>query len=344
MLKKIFPALIIISIALTVIVLLNRNTSEDKTYKVLFISSYHQDFPWVKEIETGIKKAFEEQNLSIDYTSFYMNTKRQPGRVQILSSAEKARTQILRQNPDIVIVSDDNATEYVAAKMKNTKYNFVFCGVNNEPQAYGLPASNITGVLERHRFADAFKILKILVPNTRKIAVLSEKSESSDLIVSQLKEQRNDIPAEIIGVHTIEYFEEWQNLVKDYQNKADALMIVLYTSFKGKAGNVVPEQQVMNWYTSNTKLPDVGLFPFFAEQGGMLADAVNGYSQGYTAAKMAIRILRGEKPLNIGIKTTSDGIIYINSIRTQKLDIKIPPEIYESARIIREDQQNYGNQ
>lgn len=49
---------------------------------------------------------------------------------------------------------DDNACELVGKKYINKTLPLVFCGMNGEPENYGFPAENITGVVERHHLRE----------------------------------------------------------------------------------------------------------------------------------------------------------------------------------------------
>lgn len=307
---------------------------EVKEYKVLYIASYHSTFSWVKEIERGVKKSFFDKKIKMEYDSFYMNTKIDSKPEQIKSKANEAKEIITKFNPDIIIVSDENALNSVALPLRNSKYNFIFCGINGEPEQYNLPASNITGVLERHHFIDAIKILKLIKPKVKNIAVLSENSESSQLIISQLKKDTKNMHVNFVGIHQTNSYEKWKELVLNYQKKADALMIILYFTLKDKYGEPVDGREVIEWTTENSDLPEVSTFTFLPEDGGLLSVSVNGFSQGYMAADMAIKVLKGEKLSNLNIKSTKDGIIYINAQRAQSLKLKIPVQLIESSKII----------
>ncbi|MEI7475501.1 MAG: ABC transporter substrate binding protein [bacterium] len=321
--------IILLSFSIYIFKLPQKNT---RIYNVLYVASYHETFSWSKDIESGILSAFKDKNMPIHFKSIYMDTKRKSSKKQILSSAQIVKSYILKHNPDIIIISDENALLYVALPMQNTKYNFVFCGVNGEPETYGLPKSNITGVLERHRFDDASRVLRLIDNNIHKIAVISDESETSSIMIKQLKEAK--LHVNITEIHQSNSFDEWKNLIKSYQNKVDAIMVILYFTVKDNNGNHINEKDMINMLTSNSDLPEIGLWPFFVDDGGLTAVALKGNSQGYNAAVMAIGILKGRKPTSFKIKPTQDGVIYINAKRAVQLKLNIPPELLDSSKVI----------
>ena len=127
-------------------------TGESSSFKVLVVMSYHESMPWVKEIKEGIDSEIEGV---CDLKYFYMDTKRNiEGGPQ---KAKEAYAMYLDFRPDGVIAADDNAQSmFVVPYLKNkVKTPVVFCGVNHEPDTYGYPASNITGVLERDHIGES---------------------------------------------------------------------------------------------------------------------------------------------------------------------------------------------
>lgn len=307
---------------------------EVKPKKILFISSYHKSFSWVQSIEAGVKETFKKKRIPIIYESFYMDTKRKSKKVEVLESAKNARDLIESWSPDGVIVSDDNAVKYVVSKMLNTKYKFSFCGVNNEPEDYGLPAFNVTGVLERHRFIDTMKIVRIIAPKVKRIAVLSEKSPSSDLILKQFFKKVDDLPVKVTCVHQSNSFDDWKKVINKYKKNTDAFLIVLYFSIKDNQGNSVDSEKIVKWITDNSNLPEVSFFGFFVKDGGLMSDAVDSYSQGAKAAGKLIKMLKNPDSKPPPIEVTTDGIIYINAQRAKALNLIIPSDLVEGSNII----------
>ncbi len=326
---------IITAFVLIIGLLIIRSTiTEEKEYKVLFIASYHSTMGWVVNAQKGLKKAFKEKGVKINYRAFYMDSKRKSGSEQILQSAKQATALIKEWEPDIIIVSDENALIYVALPLRDTKYKFVFCGINGDPKDYKLPSENITGVLERHHFVDSIKVLQLMDPMVKKVAVISEASKSSTLIVNQLIKEIPLLPVKVTGVHKTSSFKEWKKLVKEYQDKVDALMVILFFTLKDEDGKPVQSKELLDWTIANSRLPDVGIFKFFVDEGGLTAVAVNGYSQGYHAGKVAIKVLKGASPQKITPKRTKDGVIYINAKRARAFKLNIPSELLDSVNII----------
>ena len=136
-------------------------------YKVLVVFSYEEDFPWDVEIRDGIEFAF---NGEVELHYFYMDTK-----VNLLSGRQKAAEAFAlyrRLQPDGVIAADDNAQAMfvVPYLMNQVTTPVMFCGVNAEAEAYGYPAKNVSGILERFHLEETIAFSRQFYPEIKNFA------------------------------------------------------------------------------------------------------------------------------------------------------------------------------
>ncbi len=317
----------IISVLLSVAVLGCIKPSE----KVLLIFSYHPEHPWVVEETRGAEDILEERGVETE--KFYLDTKRNTSAEWKEEVAEEAVRKIDDFKPDLVIVFDDNACELVAKEYIGESLPFVFCGMNGEPEDYGFPAQNITGVIERHHLEETIELLRRLVPDVEKLAIMSDDSPTSQAFITSVK---NIIPPiEISEFYTTNDFDAWKAEVKGLQTKVDAIGIYVYHTIKEKSGEEsLPPEDVLGWTLENSKLPDFTFSDFTVRDGVLCGVTVSGYEQGMTAAEIAIRILNGEKPADIPIECPEKGTPMINRIRAEELNIEIPADVLEAVEIL----------
>ena len=317
----------IISVLLSVAVLGCIKPSE----KVLLIFSYHPEHPWVVEETRGAEDILEERGVETE--KFYLDTKRNTSAEWKEEVAEEAVRKIDDFKPDLVIVFDDNACELVAKEYIGESLPFVFCGMNGEPEDYGFPAQNITGVIERHHLEETIELLRRLVPDVEKLAIMSDDSPTSQAFITSVK---NIIPPiEISEFYTTNDFDAWKAKVKGLQTKVDAIGIYVYHTIKEKSGEEsLPPEDVLGWTLENSKLPDFTFSDFTVRDGVLCGVTVSGYEQGMTAAEIAIRILNGEKPADIPIECPEKGTPMINRIRAEELNIEIPADVLEAVEIL----------
>jgi len=317
----------IISVLLLVTVLGCIKPSE----KVLLIFSYHPEYPWVVEETRGADDILEERGVETE--KFYLDTKRNTSAEWKEEVAEEAVSKIDDFQPDLVIVFDDNACELVAKEYIGESLPFVFCGMNGEPEDYGFPAQNITGVIERHHLEATINLLQQLVPDIKELAIISDDSPTSQAFITSV----NNIipPIEISEFYTTNDFDAWKAEVEGLQTKVDAIGIYVYHTIKEEGGEEsLPPEDVLGWTLENSKLPDFAFSDFTVRDGVLCGVTVSGYEQGMAAAEIAIRILNGQKPADIPIECPEKGTPMINEIRAEELNIEIPADVLEEVEIL----------
>ena len=318
---------VIISVLLLVAVLGCIQPSE----KVLLIFSYHPEHPWVVDETRGAEDILEERGVETE--KFYLDTKRNTSAEWKESVAAEAMSKIDDFQPDLVIVFDDNACELVAKEYIDESLPFVFCGMNSEPEDYGFPAQNITGVIERHHLAATINLLKQLVPDVEKLAIMSDDSPTSQAFITSV--QNIIPPIEISEFYTTNDFDAWKAEVQELQTKVDAIGIYVYHTIKEEGEEEsLPPEDVLGWTLENSKLPDFTFSDFTVMDGVLCGVTVSGYEQGMAAAEIAIRILNGEKPADIPIECPEEGTPMINEIRAEELNIEIPADVLEEVEIL----------
>lgn len=320
----------IILIAIISLVFLNVGCAKNSK-KALLIFSYDSEYSWVQEEARGAEDILGNKGIAIE--KFYMDTKRHTSRDWGEKAADNAVKKIEEFKPDIVIVFDDNACDLVAKKYIGQKLPFVFCGMNGEPEDYGFPAENITGVLERELYAESIELLKKLVPKVKKVAMLFDESNTSKKAISQLR--NTDLHVEVSEIFSTNDFNEWKAKVRELQTSVDALGVIAYHTLKDKDSKTsLPMEAVLNWTLENSKIPDFSINDFTVRDGVLCGVVQSGYQQGKAAAEIALRILNGESPADIPVIAPREGITLVNKRRADDLKIQIPQEVSQSATLI----------
>ncbi|MFC1904908.1 ABC transporter substrate-binding protein, partial [Chloroflexota bacterium] len=160
---------------------------------MLLVFSYHPEYSWVAEETRGVDDILKDRGVETEI--FYMDTKGNTSTEWKEKVAEEAVKKIGESKPDLVIAFDDNACELVAKKYIGKSLPFVFCGMNGEPEDYGFPAQNITGVIERPQVEATVNLLKQLVPDVEKLAIITDDSPTSQAFIASMK--KTILPIEI---------------------------------------------------------------------------------------------------------------------------------------------------
>ncbi len=299
--------------------------------KLLIIYSYHPEYEWCRQEKRGIEDVFSDQNIIIE--SFYMDTKRKTNKTWEKNITNEAILKIKSFKPDLVIVCDDNACRLVAKQFVDKKLPFVFTGINEDPKVYGMPAKNITGVIERKLISGTIGLLKKLDPSVKTIAIITDNSPTSQATVGRFTQE--NFPVKLYEVYRTNNYDDWKKYVRKIQTEVDALGIYMYfTLEKVNSEESVPYAQVLKWTMENNTLPTFSFEEFSVQDGVLCGETQSGYEQGKEAALMAKEILSGVKPSALPIVIPKKGTLMINEKTAQKLEIVIPEELKQKAKII----------
>ena len=319
---------IIIFLFIALLALMSCSKSSEK---LLVIYSYHPEYEWCQQEKKGIDDVFKDQNIIIE--SFYMDTKRKTNKTWEKNITNDALQKIDSFKPDLVIVCDDNACRLVASQFIDKKLPFVFMGINEDPKLYGMPAKNITGVIERNLISGTIDLLKKLVPSVASIAIITDNSVTSQAAATRFTQ--DNFPVKLYEVYKTNNYDDWKKYVRKIQAEVDALGIYLYFTLEEAGSDVsVPDAHVLKWTLDNTTLPTFS-FENFSVQGGVLCgETQSGYEQGKEAALMAKEIMSGTNPDDLPVRMPKKGTLTINEKTAKKLNIIIPEELKQKAKII----------
>ncbi|MBL7137653.1 MAG: hypothetical protein ISS17_02625 [Bacteroidales bacterium] len=317
--------------AVAIVLLINSCTRKSEPFRVFMVFSYHPEYNWVIEEIDGVNEVFRDNEVITE--SFFMDTKRKTSEAWKTMMADSAMKMINQFDPDLLMVFDDNACEYVAKQFVGTDMPVVFCGMNADPSHYGFPTKNITGITEEVPLNGMVEFLQELVPDIQKVAFMSDQSLTSAGIDEHVRQM--EVPVEILEIRATNNFDEWKSTIEAWQDQIDAIGILTYHTITDTlTGESMNPSDVMKWTTENNKLPDFSLFDFAVYDGVLCSYYIPGNEQGSMAASLALEILRGKSPEEISITYPTEGIRLVNNDRAQQLGIEIPEGI--DATIINE--------
>jgi ABC-type uncharacterized transport system substrate-binding protein len=291
--------------------------------KVLFVTSYHQGYPWSDGEEKGASTALQGSGVQVKF--FRMDTKRHQDEGFRKKAGELARAEIESFRPDVVIVADDPAVQYVLqAHYRGAKLPFVFCGVNWDAAKYGLPYANATGMVE-------VAPVKELVANLRAHA----KGPRLGYLTVDSETERIEGPmyAKTLGApFTSEVyaktFAEWKAAFHRMQGEVDMILL------GNTAGiNDWNEAEAKTLVLAGSKVPSGAAYDFMMPYA-MLGLTKIEEEQGAWAGTTALRILKGTAPSAIPIASNKQSKIFMNVKLAAAAGVVMKPEIVRSAQVV----------
>ncbi|MBC7358223.1 MAG: hypothetical protein H5U10_06780 [Desulfacinum sp.] len=297
--------------------------------------SYHSPWKWTDDQFNGFKAALKD--LDVEYRVVQLDGKRNTSEAHLEKVSREAREIIESWRPDLVYATDDLAQARVAAHYVNRDIPIVFSGVNANPFKYGyVGSSNVTGIMEQEHFVETVNLLREIVPNVKRIAVIFDDDPTWEGVAERmltLLPKLKDI--EVVSWDVIRTFDHYKKRIKELPNEADAVALLGIFTFKDSSGRNVPYTEVLRWTAENSSLPDFSFWKDRISYGTLCAVTVSGFNQGFEAGKLARRILvDGVPPRSLTMHPSLKGEPVISLARARKLGLTIQASLLLSAEIV----------
>ena len=309
------------------------HVSHAASFKVLIVMSYEEDFPWCEDVKKGIEPVMAT---GCNLTYFYMNTKS-----NFEGGTEKAKEAYqLYQNlvPDGVIAVDDNAQSMFVVPYLKGKVTtpVMFCGVNAQPEIYGYPARNISGILERPHFSESFAFAQLLVPSIQRVGFIIKESPTGQAHFNQIQRELDTYPIEITGFKMPKTVKELVTMTEALREESDALLVASLAGVLDDSGKPISEQEgVRIALDIFGNKPVIGAESYTVSYGALCTVVRTGQEQGETAAKMLLKAMGGTSVSTLPVTQNYNGKRMINVTVMKALGIKLRPEILRSAELVR---------
>ena len=305
---------------------------EAASYKILVVMSYEEENPWCIQIKEGIDSVFAGDS-EIKY--FYMDTKKNfEGGVR---KAKDAYEVYKRFRPDGVIAADDNAQSlFVLPYLKDKdKTPVMFCAVNEEPEKYGYPASNVSGILERDFIGESIAFAKQLVPSIHMVGFLAKDSPSGRAILKQVEIESDTYLAKFAGFKLVKTIKETLAVLEDYEKRSDALFITSTNGILDTDGKSLDNEQVTKIVAKFYKKPLIGANDFHVRYGVLCAVIKSGNAQGRVSAEMLLKAIKGTPVNHIPITLNKYGKRMLNVTVMNELGIRPKRRVLVGTELVK---------
>jgi len=232
------------------------------------------------------------------------------------------------QELDLIISMTTPCLTAACSIVKNTPVVFTYV---YDPIAAGAGKSrtehhpNVTGVGSFPPVSDTVAFIQKLAPGVRSVGTLYNSSEAnSRKVVSVARDifQQRGIKLEEVAITgTSEVFQAAHVLAS---RNIQALWIT------GDNTAIQAFEGIVKVAT-DARLPLIINDPEFVERGALACVGLGFYQSGYAAAKLAARIMLGEKPRNIPFEEVAVKTVSLNLEVARKLGITFPPEVIKEA-------------
>jgi ABC-type uncharacterized transport system substrate-binding protein len=292
--------------------------------KCLYVSSYHKGYEWSDGVERGLVAELEGK---CEFKQFDMDVKRNGSEEFKKAAALRAKEMIESFKPDVVIVSDDAAVEYlVVPYYKDSALPIIFCGVNWSAEKYGLPFKNVTGMIEVSPITAQINVAKATIPNLKKVYYLDSDNSTGQKSVVYYKNLFEGKGFEFTS-QLVKTFDEWKGAFVAAQ-EYDCVILRNNAGIEGWN-----DEEAKSFVLANAKKLSM------TESDWVMPFALLGMTkvpeeQGMWAGKTAVQVLGGADISKIKLVENQRSNIFINKQLHEKLNLPVPASILNAAKIL----------
>ncbi|MBF0450975.1 MAG: PAS domain S-box protein [Candidatus Magnetomorum sp.] len=321
MISRFFIFMIIYCIPLCCFIPLNSVNAETEQ-KVLYLNSYHSGYKWSDDIQEGIRSVLDERK-DISLFIEFMDTKRIFDEQCFFRFVRYLKDKYKDFTFDLILTSDDNAFEFIRKfrKILFPTVPIVFCGVNylNPSDLDGI--KNITGVNETADIKATFDLILKLHPQANLVVFICDKTPTGIKIQEKFEALRPYLP-KTLKIKIVE------DMLMDELLKKISLLpprsVIYYTTFfRDASGQFFEYDQSISMIASHSKVPIYGAWDFHLGHGIVGGMLTNGFYQGETAAKLAIRILNGQPADSIPVVNNSPNRYMFDMNQLERFHLRV---------------------
>lgn len=293
--------------------------------EILVISSYHPEYLWDQSYNASLVANLKGEH---HISHFYMDTKRRPVE-EFDQIAEQALAYYHQVKPDLVVLGDDNAINYLATSIASLGTPIVFLGMNENPRNKGFVGHpKITGVLERPLLKRNISEMSQLMGGIKKALVLFDSSnvaltaiEDEFKTQTELRVGQTRVNSQLLGDYDL-----WQEAVLNArQNGYQAIFIGLYHTLIDEQGRHVDERQVLEWTSAHSPVPLFCFWEFTVGKGKAIGGLVlDGHDQGAKAAELVNAILEGAQPKTLAPRAALRGEYVFSKSELARWQLTLP--------------------
>ena len=259
--------------------------------------------------------------------------------------------KIRSAKPDLVVIFDDFACEYVMLPLAKTDIPIVFTGMNVSPEFYNSqkefmasranPSFNITWVTEETDYIMSFRLMHRIVPQARNFGVIYCRNTSFGVrMFNQFLEQTKQIEKSsqllMTAVRPVRTVYDFQKAIRHF-NKAKNIDFVFNLALVGlldDGAKVIPVNQTIYWMSLNQKKPGCTFLDSWVKEGYLIGTVINLEKCGRQASRQIMQILKGANPGDLPTEKPADVYIAGNRARAEHLGIRLPHDIIEAAKVV----------
>lgn len=298
-------------------------TVEAKTYRISV--SQFVEHPALDAVLKGFRDDLKENGIDVDYAVHNAQAN--------MATAGQIGSQIMGEEPDLVLAIATPSAQTCAQAFKKAPHMkgvpLLFSAIT-DPVGAGLvknldrPGGNITGVSDMLPLGEHMKMIRMFLPNMKRLGVLYNSGEAnSRSSVALLKKVGKEMGFEVVDA-TVSKTSEVYQAAKSLVGRVDAVF-------------VPTDNTVVESLESAIKVCDGNDLPLFCadvdsvQRGAVAAMGFDYYKHGRQTGAMARRIFAGASPADTPVEMQKELQLHINLKYAELMGVTVPPRALKMA-------------
>lgn len=283
---------------------------------VAYVNSYHLGYAPSDAITLAIREGFAGADFELQV--HYLDGKRNPAALP--RAAEGVMASIRAFQPDVILVSDDDAMLHVVVPyLRAGPTPVLFCSVNWTADPYEVPNKYVTGMLEVLPVEETIQLVKSQSPEITDLFILSE-----DTSLERKNRRFLDPIYWKSGLSTtyglVSDFEKWQKAFLWANRNTDVIFFITNGGILGWN-----EEHALEYIRQHIRVP------IFCCDDSMIRYCVVGRVKidrepGDWMVRQALRIIAGTKPEEIPLMHNTQSRVMGNPDLAARIQFLLPPD------------------
>ena len=249
-----------------------------------------------------------------------------------VSNCQQICDLFVNNNTDLVLSIATPAAQAAVNACQETDIPVLFTAVTDGVgaglvESNEVPGKNVTGTSDMPVIADQIAVIKEVLPEAKKLAILYTSSEAN----SEIQAEEAKAAAEKLGMEVIIQTASTSNDIPQVISSVVGVADVIYIpSDNGFASAMT----TVNAAAVDNQIPVFCAVEDMIKEGGIATAAIDYYELGKQTAAQAVRVLNGEAAAEIAVETQKDCALVVNDTFAKSVGVTVPADVLDKAATV----------
>ena len=318
---------------------------------IVIIHSYPQG-EWYFGIHAGLEEELKKSGIKYNLHPivFHAEFWKEKDSSRRLVEKNRILSSLKAKNPDLVLLCDDEASDFMAEDLAKSDVPVIFTGINRQqkdiPWLKAFSRNQIAGTLELYKTEDSIRLLKKLRPDVKTFSILTSANDTSDLVVKQITDDmrklKSKLKVDLRSTYKLKYWSQWKKAIPEINKNNDAVWVLVPYDVRNVNNQELSIEHIGSYLKQNLKVPSLGIISISTKIGVLAAIPACPHSLGKQMGEQTSEFFKGKALGSIGVVAAKYFKEEINHNQARRLGIVIPKTIAAKASLVKEAKLLFG--